>query len=46
MKRIKLNKILQGEAIEGMALIDGYYLSPTEKYIINLEEERGYKVYT
>ncbi len=43
MKRIKLNKFLQGETIEGMLSIDGYDLNPTEKYIFNLEKEMEFQ---
>ena len=43
MKRINLNKITQSVTIEGMASNDGYYLNPTERYIINLEDEMEFQ---
>lgn len=39
MKKIKLNN-----SIEKKALIDGYELIPTEKYVINIEEEIEFQI--
>ena len=38
MKKIKLN-----ENLEKMTSIDGYRLNPTEKYVINIEEEMEFQ---